>query len=110
MDDDRNVWGRAVDPDKRGRHRTFASAVASSLASLKTERNAFFDTVCLNWPRLFPDQPARPGAWHDGWIVLYVTKSTTLYLMRPRLAMIRRRLATLPGAPRVVNVRLEIHA
>ena len=110
MDDNRNVWGRAIDPDKRGRHKTFASAVAASLAALKVERNEFFDAVCRNWKRLCPEQPARPGAWHDGWIVLYVNKSTTLYLMRPRLAMIKRRLATLPGAPRVINVRLEIHA
>ena len=110
MIDDGNGWGRALDPDKRGRHKTFASAVAASLASLKVERNEFFDEVCANWKRLFPDQPARPGAWHDGWVVLYVNKSTTLYLMRPRLAMIRRRLAALPGAPRTVNVRLEIHS
>ena len=110
MNEDRNVWGRAIDPDKRGRHQTFASAVAASLAALKVERNAFFDEVCRSWPRLFPDQPARPGAWHDGWIVLYVSKSTTLYLMRPRLAMIRRRLAALPGAPRTVKIRLEIHS
>ena len=104
-----NVWGRAIDPDKRGRHKTFASAVAKSLLNLRVERNPFFDTVCLNWKKLFPDQPCRPGAWHDGWIVLYVNKSTTLYLMRPRLPMLKRKLATLPGAPKVIRLRLEIH-
>ena len=104
-----NVWGRAYAVDRRGRHKTFASAVAASLRSLTTERNPFFDTVCLNWRRLFPEQPCRPGAWHDGCIVLYVNKSTTLYLMRPRLNMIRRKLAELPGAPSRVNLRLEIH-
>jgi len=110
MEEFQNVWGKAIDPDKRGRHKTFSSAVAASLKTLRTEHDPFFDSVCLNWKRLFPDQPAHPGAWHDGWIVLYVSKSTTLYLMRPRLAMIKRKLATLPGAPRIINLRLEIHA
>ena len=110
MDYDSNGWGKAFDLDKRGRHKTFASAVAASLAALKVEKNEFFDTVCANWSRLFPEQPARPGAWHDGCVVLYVNKSTTLYLMRPRLPMIKRKLATLPGAPRAFTVRLEIHS
>ena len=104
-----NVWGRAYDTDKRGRHKTFASAVAASLKNLRTVHNPFFDTVCREWKRLFPDQPCRPGEYADGWIVLYVNKYTTLYLMRARLNMIKRKLATLPGAPAHVNLRLEIH-
>lgn len=110
MTDLHNVWGKAIEPDKRGRHSTFASAVAASLKSLQTEKNPFFDTVCLNWSRLFPDLPAHPGAWHEGTVVLYVDRSTTLYLLRPRLASIRRKLATLPGAPRTIRLRLEIHS
>lgn len=105
-----NVWGRAIEPEKRGRHSTFASAVAASLKTLRTEKNPFFNTVCRNWPRLFSELPARPGAWHDGTVVLYVNKSTTLYLMRPRLATIKRVLGSLPGAPRTIKLRLEIHS
>ena len=110
MEEFSNVWGRAVDADKRGRHKTMQSAISAALKDLLTERNTFFDTVNANWRRLFPDQPCTPGCWHDGYLVLYVKKSTTLFLMRQRLPQIKRRLAELPGAPKRFNVRIEIHA
>ncbi len=74
------------------------------------EHNDFFDSLADNWKRLFPDQPARPGRYEDGKIFIYVKNAPTLFLMRPRLAMIKRRLAALPGAPRKIDLRLEAHA
>ena len=107
--DDRNLYGRAIEPDKRGRHKTFSSAIGAAFSDLAVERNAFFDSLADNWRRLFPDQPARPGRYEDGKIFLYVKNAPTLFLMRPRLPMIRRKLATLPGAPKKIDLKLEAH-
>ena len=108
--EDRNLYGRAIEPDKRGRHKTFGSAVGAAFTDLLVERNDFFDSLADNWRRLFPDLPARPGRYEDGKIFLYVKNAPTLFLMRPRLPMIRRKLATLPGAPKKIDLRLEAHA
>ncbi|MBR1920936.1 MAG: DUF721 domain-containing protein [Kiritimatiellae bacterium] len=108
--DDRNLYGRAFGADKRGRHKSFSSALDAALADMVVERNAFFDTLADNWRRIFPNQPARPGRYEDGKIFLYVNNAPTLFLMRPRLPMIRRRLAELPGAPKRIELRLEAHA
>ncbi len=107
--DDRNLYGRAIEPDKRGRHKTFSSAIGAAFSDLTVERNAFFDSLADNWRRLFPDQPARPGRYEDGKIFLYVKNAPTLFLMRPRLPMIRRKLAALPGAPKKIDLKLEAH-
>ena len=107
--DDRNLYGRAIEPDKRGRHKTFSSAIGAAFSDLTVERNAFFDSLADNWRRLFPDQPARPGRYEDGKIFLYVKNAPTLFLMRPRLPMRRRKLATLPGAPKKIDLKLEAH-
>ena len=108
--DDRNLYGRAVEPEKRGRHKTFSSAVGAAFSDLIVEKIDFFDSLADNWRRLFPDQPARPGRYEDGKIFLYVKNAPTLFLMRPRLPMIRRKLATLPGAPKKIDLKLEAHA
>ena len=108
--EDRNLYGRAVDTQKRGRHKTFASAVGAVFPELLEERNEFFDSLADNWKRLFPDQPARPGRYEDGKIFIYVRNAPTIFLMRPRLPMIKRRLAAMPGAPKKIELRLEAHA
>ena len=108
--DDRNLYGKAIDPHLRGRHKTFGSAVGAAFASMIVEKNEFFDSLVDNWRRLFPDQPARPGRYEDGKIFLYVKNAPTLFLMRPRLSTIKRRLAELPGAPKKIELRLEAHA
>ncbi len=107
---DRNLYGKAIEPEKRGRHKTFVSAINAAFPELVKERNEFFDSLADNWKRLFPDQPARPGRYEDGKIFIYVKNAPTLFLMRPRLATIKRRLATLPGAPKKIDLRLEAHA
>ena len=101
---------RPLEPSKRGRHATFSSALDAAFKDLTTERNAFFDSLADEWKRLFPAMPARPGRYEDGKIVLYVKNPPTLYLMRMKLGTIRKRLSELPGAPRSINLKLEVHS
>jgi len=107
------VWEDGVnwlpqDPDKRGRHATFGAALDAGLKDLLVERNSFFDTLADEWAKLFPDLPIRPGRYEDGFIFLYVRNAPTRFLMQGKLPHIRRRLAALPGAPKKLNLRLEI--
>ena len=95
-------------PHLRGRHETFNSALEAAFRDLTTERNDFFDSIADEWKRLFPNMPARPGRYEDGKIVLYVKNPPTL--MRMKLCVIRKALAALPGAPRVINLKLEVHS
>ena len=108
--EDRNLYGRAVEPEKRGRHKTFGSAVGAAFSDLIVEKNEFFDSLVDNWRRLFPNQPARPGRYEDGKIFLYVKNAPTNFALRPKLPAIKRALAALPGAPKRLDLRLEIHA
>lgn len=97
------------DPDKRGLHRTAASAFDAALKDLMTERNDFFDSLVDNWRSLFPDLPARPGRYVDGKIFVYVRNAPTAFLVRPKLRQIAAKLAALPGAPKKIDLRLEQH-
>ena len=101
-------WPR--EPDKRGRHGSFASAVAAAFTDLTTVHEPFFDSLADRWPRLFPNLPARPGRYDDGKIFLYVKNAPTNFALRPKLPAIKRALAALPGAPKRLDLRLEIHA
>ena len=107
--DDRNLYGRAIDPDKRGRHATLSSALDASLKDLLVERNDFFDSLAEGWSRLFPSLPIRPGRYEAGYIYLYVRSAPARFAMEPRMPAIRRKIASLPGAPRRLKVLLEIH-
>lgn len=98
------------DPEKRGRHRTFLSAVESAVGDLVTERSDFYDSLCDNWKALFPTLPARPGRLSDGVIFIYVRNAPTSFVVRPKLRQIKAKLLTLPGAPKTLDLRLEIHA
>ena len=108
--EDRNLYGKAIDPHLRGRHKTFGSAVGAAFASMIVEKNEFFDSLVDNWRRLFPDQPARPGRYEDGKIFIYVKNAATSFMVRPRLRAVAGRLSQLPGAPRRIDLRLEIHS
>ena len=109
MFDDSNLYGRAVGLDQRGRHRTSASAFDAALKDLLTEKSDFFDSLVDRWRVLFPGVPARPGRYEDGKIFVYVKTAPTLFLLRPRLRQMAAKLAALPGAPKKVDLRLEIH-
>ncbi len=93
----------------RGKHATFASAIDASLAELRVEHDEFFDTVVEKWAQLFPALPAVPGRKEDGIIFLYVRSAPILFSVRPRLPLIKRTLAALQGAPKRINLVLEIH-
>ena len=99
-----------VDPDKRGRHKTVASAFDAAFRELTTERNPFFDSLVDNWRALFPDLPAKPGRYEDGKIFIYVKNAPTSFVVRPRLRAIAARLARLAGAPKRIDLKLEIHS
>ena len=108
--DDRNLYGKAIDPDKRGRHATFDSAVDAALAGILTEHDPFFDSLVDAWEGLFPGLPARPGRLENGCVYLYVDNAPTSFAVRPRLKAVAARLAQLPNAPKRLALRLEIHA
>jgi len=108
--DDRNLYGRAVGLDERGRYKTTAAAFEAALKDLLTEKNEFFDSLCDNWNGLFPTLPAKPGRYEDGKIFIYVKNAATSFLVRPKLRMITAALGRLPGAPKKIDLRLEIHA
>ena len=110
MFDDNNLYGRAVGPNERGRHKTTASAVDAALKDLLTEKNDFFDSLCDNWKALFPDLPAKPGRYADGTIFIYVKNAPTSFAVRPKLRAIKAKLAALAGAPKKIDLKLEIHA
>ena len=108
--DDRNLYGTAVGLKERGRHKTVASAFDAAFKDLTTEKNPFFDSLCDNWKSLYPTLPAKPGRYEDGKIFIYVRNAPTSFVVRPRLRAIAARLAQLPGAPKKVDLKLEIHS
>lgn len=101
---------RPIAPDQRGRHKTLGSALDAALKDLITERNDFFDSLADVWAGLFPGLPARPGRYEDGKIYVYVKNAATSFMVRPKLRSIAERLSRLPGAPKRVDLRLEIHS
>ena len=107
--EDNNLYGKAYGLDKRGRHKTVASAFEAAFRDLTTEKNAFFDSLADRWQELFPDLPARPGRYEDGKIFIYVRNAPTAFLVRPRLRAVAAKLAALPGAPKKIDLRLEQH-
>lgn len=101
---------KPIDPEKRGRHASFSSAIDAAFNDLVTEKNAFFDSLVDNWKKLFPDLPAKPGRYEDGRIFIYVKNAPLSFAVRPKLREISKRLAQLPLAPRKIDLRLEIHS
>ena len=109
MVDDNNLYGTAIGLNERGRHKTIASAFDAAFKDLTTEKNPFFDSLVDNWRMLFPGLPARPGRYEDGKIFIYVKNAPTAFQVRPRLRAIAAKLATLPGAPKRIDLRMEQH-
>ena len=108
--DDNNLYGKAYGLNERGRHKTVASAFDAAFKDLTTEKNPFFDSLCDNWKALYPNLPAEPGRYEAGKIFIYVRNAPTSFVVRPRLRAIAARLARLPGAPKKVDLKLEIHS
>jgi hypothetical protein len=98
-----------AEPQKRGRHKTFASALDAVVSDILTERNDFFDSLSDRWPSLFPGLAAKPGRYDGGKMFLYVKSAPALFATRPKLPAVKRALAKLPGAPKSINLVLEIH-
>ena len=98
-----------LEPDKRGRHKTAASAFDAAFKALSAESSSFYESLVDNWKALFPDVPARPGRYEGGRIYIYVRNAPTSYVVRPKLRAIAAKLATMPGAPSKIDLRLEIH-
>ena len=101
---------KPLDPDRRGRHASFKSAVEAVFDELTAGRDAFYETVAGRWDELFPGLPARPVRSEGGVVYLAVKNAPTCFVVRPRLAAVRRRLSELPGAPKRLEVRLEVRA
>ena len=110
MFDDRNLYGKAYGLDQRGRHATFAASVGAALAGMLVERDDFFDAVTAAWPKIGADLAMRPGRFSDGKIFFYVKSAPALFAMRAKLPALKRRLAALAGAPKKIELRLEIHS
>jgi len=108
--DDRNLYGRATGLAERGKHAEFGGAVDAALADLLVEKNSFFDSVVDRWETLFPGFSAKPARFENGRIVLRVRSAPALYATRPKLRAIAAKLASLPGAPARVQLRLEVSA
>lgn len=104
---------RPEHPELRGRHGSFADAVAAARRFIENESGAadgFFDTLADEWQRLFPGCPARPGRRDGDCVALYVRSAPVLFSVRPRLAAMKRAVASLPGAPKRLKLVLEIHS
>ena len=108
--DDNNRYGKAYGLNERGRYKTVASAFDAAFRDLVTEKNPFYDSLVDNWKTLFPTLPARPGRSEDGKIFIYVKNAPTSFVVRPKLKSIAAALAKLPGAPKKIDLRLEIHS
>ena len=100
---------KPIAPEQRGRHKTTASAFDAAFKALAVEHDDFFESLVDNWARLFPDVPAKPGRYENGRIYVYVRNAPTSFVVRPKLRAIAAKLATLPGAPKKIDLRLEIH-
>ncbi len=101
---------KPIAPHERGRHATFASAVQAAFNDLLTVHDEFFDSLVDRWKELFPALPAIPGRFEDGKIFLYVKNAPTNFAIRARLPAIRKLLLQLPGAPKRIDLRVEIHS
>lgn len=100
---------RPQEPQERGRHASFRSALEAVRRSLSLEAGDFFELLADRWGELFPGLPARPGRRDGDRVFLYVRSAPLLFSVRPKLREVKRVLARLPGAPRRFSLSLEIH-
>lgn len=78
------------------------------------EQYPFFDEVREKWNKMFPDLKARPGKWvpasasKGGKLFLRVNSAAASFALRPKLPMIKKRLAALATAPGRFSLHVEI--
>ena len=100
---------RPLEPQRRGRHSSFASAVEASFKNLSYVPDSFFGALTEKWSELFPGFSAKPGRREDNKLFLYVKSAPQLFSIRSKVPAVKRKLSALPGAPRRLEVYLEIH-
>ena len=94
------VGGRAV---------RAGSLLDAVLSDLTADRDPFFQALKEKWRALFPDLPAAPLRFGDGLLVLGVPNAATLFLLRPKLPAVKRKIRSLPGAPKAAfKIHMEI--
>ena len=108
--DDNNLYGKAYGLDQRGRHESFACALQAAMKDLVFPHDPFFDRVVDEWPKLFPNSPATPARYEDGYLYLYVPSASLLFATLPQVPAIKRKLRLFPEAPKKFEVRVEAHA
>lgn len=117
MDDDERYvdeFGRPLEryspkaPDMRGRHKTFGSALDVAFKGLLPPDDPFFDKLASEWNSLFPGSKLSPSRREGDMIFLSAPNSAALFVERPRLTMMKSRLAKLPGAPIKFSLKLEV--
>lgn len=120
IEEDRALWNKSrnrfvpglpVDADAKEFRRkigSVGSCVDGLVANLLKEQSPFFDEVVEKWASLFPDIPAVPKQWSDGKLILHVPSSGQLFVVRSKLASIRKTLNTLSTAPKKWSVIFKI--
>ena len=108
----RAVHGLPVDgdpPETRTPIPAVGSLMHKALAALDVRRDSGFAARAADaWDRLFPGLGARPSRMDGDMLFLAAGSSAALFMLRPRLPEIRRRLSELPGAPRGLQVKIEV--
>lgn len=99
---------KPLDPQKRGMYSSFASAVDASFKELSHVPDTFFDALIDRWDNLFPQLAAKPGRREGNKLFLFVKSAPVLFSVRSRIPLVKRVLSTLPGAPKKLEVYLEI--
>ena len=107
----RFIPGLPVDADAKEFRRkigSVGSCVDGLLADLLKEKSPFFDEVVEQCDSLFPDIPAKPKEWVEDKLILNVPSSGQLFVVRSKLASIRKKLNLLPTAPKHWTAILKI--
>ena len=85
------------------------------VADLTRDRSPFYDEVCAQWRKLFPEVNAKPARWVSGAtpraggrLFLRVRSAAASFALRPKLPALKKKLATLASAPPRFSVHVEI--
>lgn len=96
------------EPESRGRFRSFSDAIQSAFMGIYREQNPFYSLIVDKWGELFPNIRARPSRFENNTLYLAVPNAATSFVIRPKLATMKRIIAALPGAPARFAIKLEV--